>query len=82
MKTMKEPANPPANKENPKNKITLAAQAVELPDPLPKNEELFPSAIKLDFSIELTINIPNVEQIKGIQSTKVTCTMEALTVLE
>lgn len=31
MKTMNEPANPPANKENPKNNITLAAQALELP---------------------------------------------------
>lgn len=69
MKTINEPANPPANNENPKNKITLAAHALDgLED---KNDEEFGSLSKLDFSIELTINIPNVEQMNGIQSTNV-----------
>lgn len=76
---MKEPAKPPANKENPKNKITLAAQACELPSP---KKEFCPSANKFDFSIEFTMNMPKVEQINGIQSTKVICTTLALTVLE
>lgn len=79
IKTMKEPANPPANKENPKNKITLAAQALVFSSP--KNE-FWPSANKFDFSIRLTINMPKVEQMNGIQSTKLIWTTLALTVFE
>jgi hypothetical protein len=81
MKTIKLPAKPPANKEKPKNNITLAAQALGLPPPL-KNDELLASVNKLDFSMEFTINIPKVEHIKGIQSTNVTWAIEAFTVLE
>lgn len=59
--TMNDPANPPANNENPKNNITLAAQAFELP--LDKKlAELLGSLNKLDFSMEFTIIIPKVEQ--------------------
>lgn len=76
---MNEPANPPANKEKPKNKMTLAAQACVLPSP---KKEFCPSVNKLDFSMEFTISIPKVEHMNGIQSTKVMCTTLALTVLE
>lgn len=77
--TMKEPANPPANNEKPKKRITRAAHALPLPSP--KNR-FWPSENKFDFSIELTIIIPSVEQINGIQSTNVTCATLAFTVLE
>jgi len=80
MNTIKEPANPPANKEKPQNNITLATHAVLFPFELKK--ELLESLKRLAFSIELTINIPKVEQIKGIQSTKVIWTIDALTVFE
>lgn len=80
MSTTIEPATPPANKENPRKRITLAVQVVvELPPkPPPPNA----SFNKRFFSIEFTMSMPNVAQVIGIQSTKVTCTSEALTVLE
>lgn len=78
--TIKEPATPPANKENPQKRITLATHVVRLP--LVFKKESLESLKRLDFSIELTIIIPEVEQMNGIQSVNVICIFEALTVLE
>ena len=77
--TINDPAKPPAKRENPKKRTTLACQAVD--ESLPRNDVLL-SDKRLLFSIRLTINIPKLRQINGIQSTKVTWTTEALTVLE
>lgn len=46
MKTINEPANPPANNEKPKNNITLACHAVELEPPPPRKDELLLSLSK------------------------------------
>lgn len=66
------PANPPAINANPKKRTNLAFHAT----PDPEYEKL--SADNLVFSMELITSMPRAEQIKGIQSTKVMCTKEAL----
>jgi hypothetical protein len=63
--TVTDPAIPPANSANPKNRISLAFHAT----PFPEYEKA--SVESRDLSMEFMTSIPSTEQRKGIQSTKV-----------
>ncbi|KAH3659897.1 hypothetical protein OGATHE_005942 [Ogataea polymorpha] len=66
---------PTARRVHPMNSTRRACHLIE---PLPKLSD----AINCFLSIMFTVMVPKVLQMKGIQSTKVTWTTEALTVLE